>query len=246
VGEQTYLIQYGVMGHVGRFRALPECHGPLVRGQVVVIQSDRGLELGEVLVPVEDRDAMGRARGQSPTAGVDGGEPQVSPRAQVLRLAGPDDLASSRRAEALRQDRFTLCRRVLEEEEWPGELIDVEMLLDDRATVLHYLGPAQLDAASLRARFRMTCDFDVLLEPVGADLVEETADPIGPSLVDPGCGSCGRSGGCGSRSAGQTPSHSRAAESGARGCGSTPHSGCASCGISRMLAARSERPDGAS
>jgi hypothetical protein len=165
----------------------------------------------------------------------------------VLRLAGPDDLASSRRAEARRQDRFAVCRRVLEEQDWPGELIDVEMLLDDRTTVLHYLGPAQLDAASLRARFRMTCDFDVLLEPVGADLTEEAADPVGPALGDAGCQSCGRSGGgCGSRTAGQTPTDSRAAESAARGCGSTPHSGCASCGISRMLSARGERRVGAS
>ena len=102
MGEQAYLIQYGVMGHVGRFHALPECDGPLARGQVVVIQSDRGLELGEVLVPVADGDARGRAREQSPTAGADSGEPAVSPRSQVLRLAGPDDLASSRRAEAMR------------------------------------------------------------------------------------------------------------------------------------------------
>jgi PSP1 C-terminal conserved region len=219
VGEQTYLIQYGVMGHVGRFQALPECKGPLGRGQVVVIQTDRGIELGEVLVPLDP-------------------SPAGSDRSRVLRLAGPDDLASSRRAEAMRQDRFSLCQRVLEEEEWPGELIDVEMLLDDRATVLHYLGPHQLDAASLRARFRMTCDFDVLLEPVGANL-DETADEIGPSLADASCGSCGRSGGgCGSRSAAQTAGESRAAESGARGCGSTSHSGCASCGISRMMAAR--------
>jgi hypothetical protein len=165
----------------------------------------------------------------------------------VLRLAGPDDLASSRRSEAMRQDRFSLCRRVLEDEAWPGELIDVEMLLDDRATVLHYLGPHQLDAASLRARFRMTCDFDVLLEPVGADLDEETDDEIDPALADAGCGICGRSGGgCGSRSPGPTAGESRAAESGAHGCGSTAHSGCASCGISRMMAARGERRVGAS
>ena len=226
MGEQTYLIRYGVMGHVGRFPALPECTGPLGRGQVVVIQTDRGVELGEVLIPLDQSQAE-------------------SDRSRVLRLAGPDDLASSRRAEAMRQDRFSLCQRVLEEEEWPGELIDVEMLLDDRATVLHYLGPHQLDAASLRARFRMTCDFDVLLEPVGADL-DETADEIGASLADAGCGSCGRSGGgCGSRSAGQTAGESRAAESGARSCDSTPHSGCASCGISRMMAARGERGVGA-
>ena len=242
MGEQTYLIQYGVMGHVGRFRALPECDGPLGRGQVVVIRTDRGLELGEVLVPVEDRDAMGRAPREGPATGPNSEDPAVSDRSRVLRLAGPDDLASSRGAEAMRHDRFALCRRVLAEADWPGELIDVEMTLDDRATVLHYLGPHPRDASSLRARFRMTCDFDVLLEPVGAGGDEETTAAVEPALVAEGCGSCGRpGGGCGSRSAGE----SGAGPSAARGCGSTAHSGCASCGISQMLAARGERRVGA-
>ena len=68
----------------------------------------------------------------------------------VLRPAGPEDLARSRHAESIRGDRFALCQRVLREGEWPWELIDVEPMLDDRATVLHYLGPHHLDAATLR------------------------------------------------------------------------------------------------
>jgi hypothetical protein len=232
VVEPTYLIRYGVMGHVGRFRAAAECGGPLGRGQLVVIRTDRGVELGEVLVAVEHPGAMERAFGE---------EPAISQRSRVLRLAGPDDLASSQRAEAMRHDRFLLCRRILEDEQrdWPGELIDVEMTLDDQATVLHYLGPQPRDAAAWRARFRMTCDFDVLLEPVGVGRDEEAADAVVPSLGDDVCGSCGRSGGgCGSQSAGPAAGESVAAAPGARGCGSTVHSGCASCGISRLLAAR--------
>jgi hypothetical protein len=248
VGEHTYLIQYGVMGHLGRFRALPECDGPLGRGQLVVIQTDRGVELGEILVPVEERRGGGQAREEGSATGLDDPEPEAARRSRVLRLAGTDDLARSRRAEAMRTDRFLICRRVLEEADWPVELVDVELLLDERATVLHYLGPRSLDDASLRARFRMTCDFDVLLEPVGADLDEAIAEAIDPavSAADHGCTSCGRSGGgCGSGSTASTAGEGVVAESAARGCAATPHSGCASCGISRLLAARGERPRGA-
>jgi hypothetical protein len=230
------------MGHVGRFRALPQCDGPLGRGQLVVIQTERGVELGEILVPVEEHRGGVRAREKGSATGLDDPEPEAARRSRVLRLAGTDDLASSRRAEAMRTDRFLLCRRVLEEADWPVELVDVELLLDERATVLHYLGPRSLDAASLRARFRMTCDFDVLLEPVGADLEEATAEAIDPAVVDHGCTSCGRSGGgCGSRSTESTTGEGVVAGSTARGCAATPHSGCASCGISRLLAARGER-----
>jgi hypothetical protein len=213
-----------------------------------VIQTDRGLELGEVLVCLQDRRGAGPASAERPATGSPDEEPVVSHQSRVLRLAGPEDLARSQSAEAMRQNRFTICRRILEEEDWPGELIDVEMMLDDRATVLHYLGADPLDAASLRARFRRSCDFDVLLEPLGAALGGETAsDEIDPALVESGCGSCGRSGGgCGSPSAGHPAGEGLAAASGARGCTSTPHSGCASCGISRLLAARGTRRVGVS
>jgi hypothetical protein len=231
------------MGHVGRFPARTEGDGPLGRGQVVVIQTDRGIELGEVLVCLQDRPGARPAGAEPPAAGPPDEEPEGFPQSRVLRRAGPEDLARSQRAEAMRHDRFTICRRVVEDEDWPGELIDVELMLDDRATVLHYLGPDPIDAASLRARFRTTCDFDVLLEPLGAALGGETDDDErDPSPVESGCGSCGRSGGgCGRPSAGESAGEGRAAALGAHGCSTAPHSGCSSCGISRLLAARGAR-----
>ena len=125
---------------------------------------------------------------------------------------------------------------------WPWELIDVEPLLDGRATVLHYLGPHQLDVAPLRARFRVECDIDVVLEPVGNDLDGELSD--GDAHDDDtggGCGSCGCSdgGGCGStprRDASRPSTIRRACREWVR---PNSHSGCSSCGISRLMAERS-------
>jgi hypothetical protein len=200
------------MGYVGRFRAAMDCPGLLGRGQSVVIQTDRGIELGEVLIPLDEAGA---------TKAVD--------RQRVIRPAGPDDLDRSRRAEASRPDRFAACRRVLDEEGWPWDLIDVEPLLEEGVTVLQYLGPHHMDVAALRARFRMTCGLDVVLEPVGAD--DEEA-------VGGGCGSggCGSGGGCGSCSEPETGTASS-------GCGSSAHGGCSSCGLSGLAAAR-RRPAG--
>ena len=59
MSQHTYLIRYGVMGHVGRFPAIAECDSPFARGQLVVIQSDRGQELGEVLVTVDGKAVPG-------------------------------------------------------------------------------------------------------------------------------------------------------------------------------------------
>lgn len=215
MGEHGYLIRYGVMGYVSRFRAAPECDRPLGRGQAVVIQSDRGLELGEVLLPLE---------GTASAPPVD--------RQRVIRPADPEDLARCRHAEAIRPERFALCQRILREGDWPWELVEVEPMLDDRATVLHYLGPHQLDSSTLRARFRMTCDFDVVLEPVGDDVEIEGAGPHASDDHGGGCGSCGSGGGCGSCGVAR-PSDSESA-----GHAASSHSGCDSCGIGRLLADR--------
>jgi hypothetical protein len=248
VGEHTYLIRYGVMGQVGRFTALPECDAPFERGQVVVIQSHRGLELGEVLF-AHDGPAPGQSGGDDGPAGPDGDRSRAVHRADrphVLRLAGIEDLARSRRAEELRPSRFATCRRVLEEEHWPWELIEVEPLLDGCATVLHYLGPHHLDVGALRARFRVLCDLDVVLEPAGPELDGDAARNLSrEDGAHGGCGSCdcGSSDGC---SSGAALEEDRGAPDGspdANRPAPAAHGGCASCGIRGLLEARGRSRD---
>ena len=45
------------------------------------------------------------------------------------------------RSSTMRAERFDLCGRILGEKAGPLELIDVETLLDENTTVIHYLGP---------------------------------------------------------------------------------------------------------
>ncbi len=248
MGEKSYLIRYGVMSHVGRFRALPTCEQSLERGQPVVIQTDRGLEMGEVLIATDGTATRSATGHDNATSGLDGedGSSLVSPSLpHVLRKAGPDDLARSHSALAARSSRFSLCQRILEEENWPWELVDVEPLFDGRSTVLHYLGPHQIDVTSLRARFRVECAIDVVLEPVGEDvspafLQDDThADEAG------GCGSCGcgEGGGCESKSGAvaEFARHGHGAETSVTACAPASHSGCSSCGIGRLLADRRQQ-----
>ena len=75
------------------------------------------------------------------------------------------------------------------------ELIDVEPLLDDRRTVLHYLGPHRLDTAGLLAVFREALDLDVMFQPVGRDVPDEELDEPVEVEAAGGCGDCGSGGG---------------------------------------------------
>ncbi len=246
----TYLIRYGGMATIARFCAAPESGGPFHRGQTVVVQSERGLELGEVLIDVDDTNLpdSDSNRGheiQENDAG-DSVATATVVHACVLRAAASDDLARATQINDLRPGRFAQCQRVIEEEGWPWEIVDIEPLLDGTATVLHYLGPQPRDAALVRTRFRAACDFDVFLEPVGGEPEDiESEDAV---EEEHGCGGGGSCGSCshGSEAAGGGATASR------HSCGSdrvpatgdggtepgASHGGCDSCGIRRLMAAR--------
>jgi cell fate regulator YaaT (PSP1 superfamily) len=198
--DYLYLIRYGLRRWVGRFLAETPS---LKRGQIVVIRSHRGTELGEVLLE------------GTPAQGATSLPPQVG-SARVLRTAGPEDLERARQAELERSRYFTICQQVFRDGVWPLDLIDVEPLLDERRTILHYLGPHHLDVEGLLAVFRSAHDLDVTLEPAGKDL-PEPQDLTTDSPQAQGCGHCVSEAGCGSK-----PGSS--------------HGGCTDCGIKKWIA----------
>ncbi len=164
------LVRYGLAGRVGWFATVAAAPG---RGEAVILRTSRGLELGEVLKVEPSR---GRA-----------GEDSVGVF-QVLRPADQADRELAREARRLRGERFEPCRRIIEQAEWPLELVDVEPLLDF-STVLHVLPLGEFDPALVRARFRMSRDFDVHLEtPDGAE-PESQARPSRRGGCGTGCAS---------------------------------------------------------
>jgi cell fate regulator YaaT (PSP1 superfamily) len=179
--ERAYLIRYGLARTLGRFEATSET---FEQGQSVVIRTHRGTELGEVVSEAPETLAS------------------IARPSPILRKAGFDDLERSRSFGQLRIEHYEACQAVFEGGAWPLDLIDAEPLLDDRRTVLHYLGPHRLDTSGLIAAFRDLCGLDVVLEPVGRDVPEPEPEPE-PEPVEEevhGCGSCGSQsdGGCGS------------------------------------------------
>jgi len=236
--DPAYLVRYGLMGHVGRFPLdlATRAEAKIERGQAVVIRTDRGLELGEVLVapdsPAHCADAPRK---------LDADEPKL------LRLAALEDLEAARRSEALRAERFTFCQRILGDGGWPIDLIDVEPLLDQNTTVLHVLGTLDHSLASLRSEFRSRSSFDVLFEPAGSSsgLAREPAvasqhfPPTQESVRR--CGDCDCSdGGCAATASTRKRAAAAIAVPGDDSPGScqvsSSHSGCASCGVSKWVA----------
>ncbi len=255
--DPAYPVRYGLMGHVGRF-PLDQGSGPegvLERGQAVVVLTDRGVELGEVLVPPEHssppRQPAGEWReGEAPanlTNTIYGDLIDDNDVPRLLRLAAAADLDAARRCETLRDERFTLCQRILEDGGWAIELIDVEPLLDQKTTVLHVLGAPDVNFATLRAEFRSRSDFDVLFELPGfsSGLGQSSERAALTQEAVRRCGDCDCSdGGCGATGSARkeavatvaTAEHDSPASCGV----SSGHSGCASCGVSKWKAGRQQ------
>ena len=199
-----YLVRYGFMGEVGRFSAPSGC---FERGQCVVIRSHRGMELGEILVEVAPTPSSDPSSADELTA--------------VLRVATPEDLERNRRAAEGRSRHFRICQQVLQDADWPIDLIDVEPLLDEHRIVLHYLGPHHLELQGLLAVFRAEHQLEVMFAAVGLDVTAE--EPQAEEVATCGTGGCGSGGGgCGS---------------GSGGCGESK-TGCSSCGLKDMLSQR--------
>jgi len=169
--EREYVIRYGLLGDFGRFRpAVPvDCR----RGDLAVVRSPRGLEVGHVLCPATppyDRFLP------AATAGT------------LLRLATDEDKRAAKRARRLGQEVFNEARRRAETLTLPLEVIDVEVLLDSDHVILHFVRWADGDLRDLVSTLSKQFAMHVLLQ----DLTKADA-----AHEEHGCGSCG-SGGCGS------------------------------------------------
>jgi nitrite reductase/ring-hydroxylating ferredoxin subunit len=169
-GIQRFLIRYGALGWVGRFGTVDgvECQ---FRDRVVV-QTERGLEVGEVLA--------------DPAAG--NGAANGKPTGEVLRLAASDELRQfSQRRRELVPALISEAVAALTEAVLPLEIVDGELLFDGESAVLYFLGESHPDAGPLVT--------DVARRH-GLDRIE-----LCPLLDPPptGCGSCGcdEGGGCG-------------------------------------------------
>lgn len=170
----AWLVRYGRPAFVGAF-ASPAAFD---RGVALVVETSRGLEVGELLGTAPDGEADGR----------------------ILRPASHDDETKRAAADAL-------ARRILaaaaERIEPVGALVlDCEVLLDASLALLHIVAWEPIDLSSALHSLELEFAVPIRLYDVGQSPVAPDPTSCGkPNCGSGGCGSCG-SGGCGSCSRG--------------------------------------------
>lgn len=128
----TYVVRYGQMRFLGEYTSVPGQEHP--RGQRVVVHSDRGTELGEVLCPATDRTA---AFLENPVRG------------EILRAATSEDLANEARLTVSQRAGFAACTEFIGKRRLQMDLVDVEAILGGERMVFYYLAEKRVDFREL-------------------------------------------------------------------------------------------------
>jgi cell fate regulator YaaT (PSP1 superfamily) len=127
-----YIVRHGTTRLLGEFEA-PE-GASHHRGERVLVRTERGLELGEVLC-----DASPRAVEQitDPTKG------------HLVRVLTEDDQAQVEKLHQAEAEEFATCQRFVQQRRLQMELVDVEHLFGGERIVFYFLADKRVDFREL-------------------------------------------------------------------------------------------------
>jgi cell fate regulator YaaT (PSP1 superfamily) len=128
----TYVVRYGQMRFLGEYRGLDGQDHP--RSQKVVVRSDRGVEVGEVLCPATDRTSLFL---ENPFQG------------DILRVASQEDLGAERHLIERQKMGSAACHEFIAKRRLQMDLIDVEAILGGERMVFYYLAEKRVDFRDL-------------------------------------------------------------------------------------------------
>ncbi len=127
-----FIVRHGVMRYLGEYEAGADvvCR----RGSQVVVRSERGYELGEVLCEATPRAV----------------ELLTEPtRGQIVRLVTPEDQSALQRIREAEKTEFASCRRFIQERKLQMELVDVEHVFGGERIVFYFLSEKRVDFREL-------------------------------------------------------------------------------------------------
>ncbi|WP_422923555.1 PSP1 domain-containing protein [Singulisphaera sp. PoT] len=127
-----YIVRYGQMRFLGEFVGPAE--QSFVRADQVLLKTERGTEIGEVLCLATDRTAIFL---ENPARG------------EIVRLASSEDLETSARMAKDRDTAFAACREFIVKRKLQMDLVDVEVILGRERIVFYYLSEKRVDFREL-------------------------------------------------------------------------------------------------
>jgi cell fate regulator YaaT (PSP1 superfamily) len=127
-----YIVRHGAMRLLGEFAAPPR--STFARGQRVVVRSDRGQEIGDVLCP-STPEAVSHL--PEPTHG------------EIVRLANDDDCQREQQLKESSKKHFVTAGLLIAEHHLAMQLVDVEPLFGGERIIFYFLAEKRVDFREL-------------------------------------------------------------------------------------------------
>jgi hypothetical protein len=183
--SRYHLIRVGAMGQVGRFAAVDAVRYP--RHARVIVRTRRGLEIGDVLAPPDDRDDR--------RAFADG---------EILRGMTVQDELLHERLERHRHAAYDACAALLMANNVSAVLVDVEHLFDGQGLFFYFLGDVTPELETYTADLAETYETRVQFRKFTETLIEGCGPGCGTEEVKgrggcDSCSSCAVAGACGTK-----------------------------------------------
>ena len=162
------VVRYGAMRSVAAFRRGRRDVPP--PGGKVVVRTDRGVELGQVLALVSDDDEaalLTPERYQAYVAASGSSNPNRR-MGKVLRPANEQDLIDHRHLEGSAREAAAFCREQIRELKLPMKLIAAEHLLGGERIVLYFSAETRVDFRKLVQRLASRYHTRIEMRQVGA------------------------------------------------------------------------------
>ncbi len=136
-------------------------------GDFVIVETARGIEFGEVVVPVRELST-----------------PQLSaPLKQVVRIATEQDVEHARENKAAEKEAYAICQRKINEHKLDMKLVSVEYTFDNSKILFYFTANGRVDFRSLVKDLAGVFRTRIELRQIG---VRDEAKMLG------GLGPCGR------------------------------------------------------
>ena len=173
------------MGQVGRFAAVDALRYP--RHSRVIVRTRRGLEIGDVLSPPDQRD-----------------DSRTFADGDILRRMTVQDELLQARLEKHRREAYEACAALLETSGVSAVLVEVEHLFDGQGLFFYFLGDVTPELETFTARLAETYESKVQFRKFTETLIEGCGPGCGTDEVKgrggcDACTSCAVAGACGTK-----------------------------------------------
>ena len=164
-----HFVRFGIPGYVGCFAAADWQR--LDRGTRVILRTSRGVEVGEVLAPLEE-----------PLP-----ESHRPDGALLRRVTVEDDLLLTR-IEKHRDDAFRACQELLAQRHIDAALVDVEHLFDGQSLYFYFAGQTPPELEGVTQELAETYDAQVEFRKFTETLTAGCGPGCGTEEAENSCG----------------------------------------------------------